>query len=357
MPKYHFEGTVIRNYYRLEPSRYYSITFTPPSFLKSGNYLVVLSHHRKTISSDIESFHTYVHATVSFQRSQSPETKSLGSTAGSKRDRVGNRATPAKGSLFDFTSLDHIQLLVNSIDSVTTLCALCSTSRTLRDKCDWLLSKVEFPSDLEYPGHATILMKAPANGDDVSKLSTDTVCRLAHIDVALQKLEFKLLSIDGAQPNSKFDTYLNYKSHLIAHSKEIPRHLSIWSHPNLYYQIGTDLVNRFNSVTNSFDHFFFHIKYVSARQITEAVTLEELEKKVRYLTDLPKTSEFKRQLTSEILAECIGYYVWALISFPFSCYNFRAEYNKNRDLVGTTDKMVIKPARVAIAALLEVWEW
>ncbi|KAI9138399.1 hypothetical protein BKA69DRAFT_781545 [Paraphysoderma sedebokerense] len=264
MPKYQFEGAIIRSYYRqLEPNTYYRVTFTPPFFLKSGNYSVVLSHHSKMSWDDYEAIHLSVQATVSFQRLQLPETKPLGSDgneraivedssskrtrvddssnkrarvdeSSNKRARVGDEETPVE----KITSSDNVHLLFNSIDSATTLCSFYSTSPKLRRSCDTLLSESEFPSDLEYPGHATILMKAPANGDYVSKLSTDTVCRLAHVDVLLQKLEFKLLSIHGAQSNTEFDTYSKYKSHLMTRSKGIPPRLSIWTHPNLYYQMG-----------------------------------------------------------------------------------------------------------------------
>ncbi|KAI9138400.1 hypothetical protein BKA69DRAFT_1127425 [Paraphysoderma sedebokerense] len=356
MPKYQYEGAVIRKYDKLLPNMYYRVTFTPPSFLKSGNYLVVVSHHKKEFSVDYESIHLSVQATVSFERSQLLDTKSFWSRLRFKPAGVRGQTTPTIGSLDDVTSSDVIQLLFNSIDSVTELCSLCSSSRNLQGICDRLLSESVFPPDLQYPTHTDILITAPVNGDDASKLSTRSVCRLARIDVLLQKLEFKLLSIAGAQ-NSEYDTIPNIRSHLVSDHKELPRHLSIWTYPNLYYQIGTDLANRFNLVKISFDFFFFKIKYKPVPKITETISLEELEKKVQYLTDLPKSIGFKSQITSEILAQCFGYYVWAILFFPFSCSNLKAEYNRNKDLVGTADEMVIKPARNAISGLLEVWAW
>ncbi|KAI9138401.1 hypothetical protein BKA69DRAFT_1040975 [Paraphysoderma sedebokerense] len=360
IPKFYYEGSVIRGYHLLTRDKYYIVTFTPPYFLNPGDYSVVVSHHKKDRLWIREKIHISVKATTSFHRWQLPEVETIASA--SYDQSVPSRNT---ANLNDIAVPDHLLGVLKSIDSVTDLCALCSASRTLQLACDVLLAK-KFPADLQYTEHTVNMIKTSNN--DKAQLSTRSVCQLSHVNVLLQRLEFKLLSIYNVLSVSGFDILKSRRENVIAQSMEIPHHLTMWQHPNLYYHIGTNFVDRLNYLKTSFDNYFHNINYEKLPEIKEPISLEELEDKAKHLLNLPNK---KIQMARKLLMSCALNYVPTLLCFPLTehpnlTHFLRDQSNRCYMMVSGVVNDVIKledlsnaliePAR-NLLKLSELWDW
>ncbi|KAI9141582.1 hypothetical protein BKA69DRAFT_382490 [Paraphysoderma sedebokerense] len=205
IPKHVHVATIIRKLIISESSEY-TLTFTPPSFLQSGKYLLVMSQHR----SGRRWFHGDIAKTVQISAEASFAFDRLPSV-------ILSSPTDPTGISVSRLDVDTLPLVISNIDNLADLCSLCSASESQQRICDTTFSSVQYPSDLvftEYYDH--IAPSALLDADrSHGRLTTTSTCRLAHIDNMIRKLEYKYSSIFAAQGYPiKPSPYDSHKSHI-----------------------------------------------------------------------------------------------------------------------------------------------
>ncbi|KAI9137120.1 hypothetical protein BKA69DRAFT_60850 [Paraphysoderma sedebokerense] len=370
IPKHVRVGVILDKYPLSSQNQEYTLKFTPPSFLRTGRYLLAISYFTpRTVGFD--RIGVPVLTKVSFDR-QLSMTSDLTPVTTKNNDQNGLEPEPNIEKL----PVQMVQNFINAMESTVAVCSFCSTFRSLRSTCDYIFSKTTFSSAVRLPDPLKIMLPLDESGkrkleqtSQLIQLSTSKICQLADLEILLQQLEFKYVSL--FQSNTVQSSSL---LHPISQLKAlVPTHkdgngIQLWAYPNLYHHLASQLVRRFNLLIPRFDSMFRFVHYDKVKAIDlsndeDPITLAEMKSRLQKLKMLPTTEPFVGQILRIIrfMPTKAGLYIYATNDFmgriEASLNALQTMTIPPSDLIGLFNNWMTKPWEEKIDIFKRIFEF
>ncbi|KAI9137122.1 hypothetical protein BKA69DRAFT_1100075 [Paraphysoderma sedebokerense] len=372
IPRHVRVGVILDKYPLSLPNRDYTLKFTPPSFLRSGRYLLIMTHFQRGHVTNFDSIQVPIVTGVSFDR-RVPinHLVSVGSKSDGQHD-AGMEGSNEKTATMNDLPIDIVRNFINSMVSTVDVCALCSTSKSLRSNCDYILAETTFSSDVRLPDPIRLIsLPQPSSQNNEEsqvpavKLSTSKICRLADLEILLQQLEFKYISLfrfNTVQPHD-FPHPINQLKALVPTHKD-GNGIQLWAYPNLYFHLTSQLALRYNFLVTFFDNLFDSVFYQQVGKIEISngegqITLDELKIRLQKLKILPTMEPFVKQLATKISVQLTlsGLKVYSTNSMMAPLKVLQPTTLPPMSKISLFDKWMTKPLHQRTEILREIFEF
>ncbi|KAI9139904.1 hypothetical protein BKA69DRAFT_1126186 [Paraphysoderma sedebokerense] len=291
----------------IEPNTDYTIKFKPPSFLRSGKYRMIIA-----VAGEIEDYNydtiiqakSSVSIDITIQSTYQPDSALSLDPA--------TKPVPKTETLKEH-DIVVVQKLLPRFTSPTDVCNYCASSRSMMTICDHVL-RLPYPQSLELPRttsfYTNFYLNQFQNGGVQQSLTTQNICRLGSIDIALQQLEFKYNSLQvlpSSIPSGPIDLLRSNVKHLkLPSAMTSADEILYWSHPHLDVLFQIHYAQRYNNIKHIIKETYksvFNVPQFRTFNGDEAIDLNQLEQSIRSLLSYPRSDDFKRKMAKTIRLE------------------------------------------------------
>ncbi|KAI9140403.1 hypothetical protein BKA69DRAFT_510449 [Paraphysoderma sedebokerense] len=308
VPVHKFQGLIVENKLIFENTNY-DIEFVPPTWLSPGNYLVVLGLNGKILDGPANKYIVQMSAKaeIDFKKATNQAIDQVVAKFGESEKTSSSEEEPAS---FTDIPTDVLRQLLKPQTSVSEVCNICTISKDTMAKCNSIA--------IENWKHAT---GVPDNSErrikPISKaLSVSDLCRIGEVEVAIQRLEFKYISLDGMTSRMKhrlaIDTYGRLEEALNGLKLTDDKTNSILTDTTLFFNplipvldiLIENFESRLDDILQAFQHFYNDNPLTRQIKIhnRNGRTIDEIERVIAEAVELPRSTEFKKSLAQSL--EC-----------------------------------------------------
>ncbi|KAI9144548.1 hypothetical protein BKA69DRAFT_1036087 [Paraphysoderma sedebokerense] len=217
----------------------YTITFTPPTFLSAGEYLISSILITPQLGSQKAIIHDVTEVKFMYQAGRSTQSIIGEQTSAPTPDSEPKMAGGQSESIID--NRPFMKKVLNSLKSPAEVCRFCSSSKSLNSACDDIF-QIPYPTDL-IPEDT----KLPENA---KLLTTKRLCSIANIEDRTLRLAFKYWD----KSHYVLETAIRHPMPNLIPGNSANPEFSIWTHPLLEIEYNHFVASFLNGVTQYFMH-------------------------------------------------------------------------------------------------------
>ncbi|KAI9142261.1 hypothetical protein BKA69DRAFT_1124226 [Paraphysoderma sedebokerense] len=289
--KYNYIGNLVI-LHAIQSEVEYSMEIILPTFLESGSYIIASSLLQPNYRAELPLDVTQVKLAL---RSANVMSKSNG-----RGRHISNPDTAQQHTVETHLSNPVVlREILNSLSSVSEVCNICTTSKSIISSCDDILR-------IRYPVQSVPMLTAPMkNGRPIT---TEVLCNIAALERKVQKVGFKYLDRVVLKTLTLGNPIVGLKADATENGQR--PEFTLWAHPLLEKYYNRYLQIAVSSIAMTFFAFYDGITprdmIVSTRDMVKLVPWRYLENTVGNFLKMMATAKYIESFSSNIKVEIAG---------------------------------------------------